>query len=178
LSLRIVNIIASTRVRGSIDIEKLSQEMPNVQYNPELFPGLVYRVKQRPTIIMFASGKISSHGAKSEKEAKEAIVNTLKQIEELHCIIGSSKMENIRIENVVGLADLGYEIDLEKVAQNLRSAIYEPEQFPGLLYKPSHNSLSCTIFSTGKMMIVGGKSESQIKRTFEQTASLIQRLLK
>ncbi len=147
LRLRIVNVIASTRVKGQIDIEELSQILRKAQYEPCNFPGLVYRRQSQPTIIMFASGKISSHGAKNEVDAKNAILETVKEINQLGCIIGSYETSDIRIENVVGTADLSCFIDLESVAKSFPKAMYEPEQFPGLMLR-LEDSIVCLLFMT------------------------------
>ena len=78
---RIVNVVASTRVQGELDIEKLAFMLKHANYEPELFPGLVYR-RQKPkaTLIMFASGKITSVGARSEMQAKKTIEVTVEEI--------------------------------------------------------------------------------------------------
>jgi transcription initiation factor TFIID TATA-box-binding protein len=175
LSLQIVNIIASARIRGTIDILNLYEKLPDVSYDPEIFSGLIYRrLKQKPTIIMFASGKISSHGSKSVEQATKAIRDTLKEIEEIGCVDGSSEIEWIRIENMVGRADILKPIDLEKLySTTLIGAIYEPEQFPGLICSPLRNSVKCLVFSTGKIVIVGAKSEGQLKEAFDVVKELL-----
>ena len=176
--INIVNIIASTRIEGSIDIETLSQKLSNATYEPEMFPGLIYRrIKPKSTIIMFLSGKISSHGAKSEDEAKQAIVTTIEEIEDIGCIIGSTKIGDINIENVVGSGDLGYELELEYIVSHLHYAMYEPDQFPGLIYRPFNDSVVCLMFSSGKVVIVGGKSENQIKKVFQDTENVLKNIV-
>ena len=173
----IVNVVASTRIGGSIDIEALSLKLSNVKYQPKIFPGLIYR-KSKPqvTIIMFYNGKISCVGAKSEVEAEQAIQSTLKHIEHIGCTIGSTRTEDIKIENVVGSGAFGYELDLELIKSHLNNAIYEPEQFPGLIYRPFNDSTVCLIFSSGKVVIVGGKSENQIRKTFQSTEDTIKNI--
>ncbi|MGA3289993.1 MAG: hypothetical protein ABSD42_07145 [Candidatus Bathyarchaeia archaeon] len=78
-------------------------------------------------------------------------------------VFGAAEIEWIRIENVVGTVSLNKSIDLETLYLTLPASFYEPEQFPGLIYKPLGNSITCLIFSTGKMVVVGGRSENQIK---------------
>jgi transcription initiation factor TFIID TATA-box-binding protein len=172
LKLTIVNIIASTRIKGEIDIEPLSQELPHAQYNPEIFSGLIYRKVGQPTVIMFASGKVSSHGAKSEREAKQVIARVVREIADRGRIIGSTELEPIGIENVAGSGDLEQEIDLGSLAKRLSSAKYEPQTFPGLIYRPYGNSVVCLIFTTGKVAIVGAKSEHQIIKTFQDVSRI------
>ncbi len=166
MSLKIVNIIASAKIGGSINLELLLQKLPKAEYNPKIFPGLVFKRQGYPTIIMFKSGKISSHGSKTEKKAINAIKDIIKEIDMLDCVSGSSDIDWIRIENVVASTNLFRKIDLEKIYFKLPS-MYEPEQFPGLIYKPYNDSTTCLIFSTGRMVIVGAKSEKKIYETFE-----------
>lgn len=173
-TLHIVNIIASTKIFGDIDIELLSEKIKNCQYEPGLFSGLIYR-KKTYTIIMFSTGKISSHGSKSEKQAKEAIVDTLNEIENLGAIIGRKEFDNIRIENVVGVGEIELGKSLEEIIPYFSNAIYKTEQFPGLIYKPHNNSITCLIFNSGKVVIVGSKSE---KQAFEIYIELIDKINK
>jgi transcription initiation factor TFIID TATA-box-binding protein len=174
LSLVIVNIIVSARIEGSIDIETLFERLDNVSYAPEIFPGLIYRrLNRKPTIIMFASGKISSHGSRSIKQATEAILDTLEEIDKIGCVFRSSKIEWMRIENMVGRADIFKEIDLEKLYSQLLGSVYEPGQFPALIYKPLRNSVTCLVFSTGKIVVVGAKSEEQLQEAFQTIKGLI-----
>ena len=98
--------------------------------------------------------------------AKEVIKITLKEMADLGYIIGSTDMEEIKIVNVVGTSDMGHDVDLERITNYLSNTIYEPDQFPGLIYRPFNSSLVCLVFSSGKLSMVGGKSEKEIKKVF------------
>jgi transcription initiation factor TFIID TATA-box-binding protein len=168
LTLEIVNIIATARIKGKINVEKIHALLTGSEYNPEIFCGLILKKNSdKPTRILFASGKISSHGAKSEKLALDAIEVTLKEITKMGAVSGISEFEWMRIENVVGCANLNKFMDLEELYSALPSGLYEPEQFPGLIYKPFKDSITCLVFASGKMVIAGGKSENQIKQAFD-----------
>lgn len=173
LSVRIVNVIATTRIKGSIDLKRLSQKLQHANYVPEVFCGLVYRRSNSPTNILFASGKISSHGAKTEKAARQSLLRILKKTKDFGCVLGSSQMEEIKIENIVGTADLGCKLDLESMAEHVPNTMYEPEQFPGLMYRPFDNSVVILTFATGKIVIVGARSKSQIRQAFEHTKNVV-----
>lgn len=177
MSVRIVNIIATGRIKGSIDIESLSNKLQYAQYHPETFCGLIYRRNKLPTNILFESGKISSHGAKTEKAAKQSILDIVEKIKDLNCIVGSAQVETIRIENVVGTTDLGHKIDLEGIAENLDTAMYEPEQFPGLFLRPFHNSIVCLVFASGKIVLVGGKSKEQTIEAYKSVKEMLRNWL-
>jgi len=169
---KIVNVIASTKSDQHIDIEKLSI-LVNAEYNPEIFSGLIYRRDNKPTIIMFANGKLSSHGARSETAAKQAIIEVFSEIKNLGCLIKTANLKKIKIVNVVGTAFIDDQIDIDELSKNLPNTIFDPEQFPALIHRPSNNSVVCLIFSTGKIVIVGCKSEAQIKQTCQQLMKAI-----
>lgn len=175
--IKIVNVVASTRIEGKIDVEVMTGLLSGVEYEPEIFSGLIYR-KRNPkvTLIMFSNGKISSMGSKSEYMAKKAIITTIGELDDMDFIIGSTKMEAINIENVVGVGDFGYDVDLELILYYLSNATYEPEQFPGIIYRP-YDSLVYLIFSSGKVVLVGGKTEKQVINAFHDIEKLIKNYL-
>jgi len=122
---------------------------------------------------MFATGKITSSGAKNEFEAKNAISEPLKEIAEIGCINGSANTSEIKIENIVGTADLNHEIDLESISSNLGTYTYEPEQFPGVIFRFKNGRAVCLIFSTGKIVVVGVKSEKELIQAFSNLVEIL-----
>ena len=114
--LRIVNVVSSTKAKCRIDIESLSTKLPFTQYEPGIFPGLIYRRrKPKATITLFSTGKIVSTGARSVKDSKRSIFATVSEIALIEGV--SFDIEKIRTENIVAVADVHSEIDLEKVAR-------------------------------------------------------------
>lgn len=175
-SFKIVNVIASTSVQSAIDVEKLAMALKNVTYEPEIFPGLIYRrLSPKATIIMFASGKITSVGAKSEHAARESIKATVKEIKKLGALSGSCKLNPINTENVVGTLDLGASLDLNELALALPKALYETEQFPGLIYRPSLSNEVVLIFASGKIVATGAKSESRVRQLLKEVYETIKK---
>ena len=64
--IKIVNIVATASLERAIPLVKLAEALPNTEYNPEQFPGLVMRIKDPKTsALIFSSGKIVCTGAKS-----------------------------------------------------------------------------------------------------------------
>lgn len=175
ITLKIVNIIASGKIKGNFDIEFLCSELNNTQYEPEQFSGLVYRKKDY-TIICFYSGKISSHGTKTEKASKDAILETICEFDSLKGIIGSKEINNIKIENIVATGPINKKFDINDLSQILDNSIYEPEQFPGLMYRPFKNSIVCLIFSSNKIVIVGAKNKKSLFDAYENVEHKIQLL--
>lgn len=169
---RIVNVVASTRIYGEIDVEIATGRLSNIQYEPGTFPGLIYRKKNHPTIIMFSSGKISSTGARDENQAKDAIIHTINELEQVGAIVGSAKTHRITIENIVGTANLNRTIDLDAVTRSIKSSLYEPEHFPGLILR-IHASIVCLLFSSGKLIIVGAKTKHSAYRAFNEVIGIL-----
>ena len=65
------------------------------------------------------------------------------------------------IQNIVETIDVKNRIDLKNLSLVLPRIIYEPDQFPGAFFRTSQGPV-CLIFSTGKVVIVGSKSERQL----------------
>jgi transcription initiation factor TFIID TATA-box-binding protein len=132
-----------------------------VEYRPEQFPGLVFRLKRPKTAtLIFSSGKMVCTGAKSEKEARRAVTKVVKELKKGGIII-ISKPE-LKIQNIVASASLGGMIDLEKAAYTLGRTMYEPEQFPGLIYRMETPKVVILLFASGKLVCTGGKREEDI----------------
>lgn len=166
---RIVNVVASTRLDKQIDVEKLSFRLKGVEYTPEIWPGLVWRRENpKATIIMFASGKVTSVGTKSENEAITAIKQAIQAIPEL----ADSHYNKPKIVNIVAVAQIDNPetLDLELISIELQS-IYEPHQFPGLIFKDE--AVTFLVFPSGKISLVGGKSEKQVKEEMRKLISKI-----
>ncbi len=163
----VVNVIASTKSDRQIDLELLSTQLKYVDYEPEIFPGLIYRRRNpKTTIIIFSTGKIVSIGAKSEKNAKESILSTISEITRIE---GEKiRVGKIKIENVVAVSDIGYEIDVKNFANHKNNAAFRPRRFSGVIYRTKDNMV-VLIFRSGKLISLGAKSEQQAKSAIYST---------
>jgi len=134
---------------------------PGVEYRPEQFPGLVFRLKKPKTAtLIFNSGKMVCTGAKSEKEARRAVIKVVKELRKSGIIIiGKPKL---KIQNIVASAGLGGNIDLEKATYSLGKTMYEPEQFPGLIYRMAEPKVVILLFASGKLVCTGAKHEEDV----------------
>lgn len=158
---KIENVVASVVLHQRLDLDEIAATMPNVEFDPEQFPGLVYRLKKPKTAtLIFNSGKMVCTGAKSEKESKRAVHKIVKNIKEAGIEI-SGKPE-ITVQNIVASASLGAELNLELAAMKLENTLYEPEQFPGLIYRMKDPKVVILLFGSGKLVITGAKFEHQI----------------
>ena len=101
-------------------------------------------------------------GAKSERQARKGVMKVVDELKGNGIVI-LSKPE-IQIQNMVASVGLGGLIDLEKVTYSLKRTMYEPEQFPGLIYRMDDPKVVILIFSSGKLVCTGGKKEGEVHR--------------
>ncbi len=160
-SIRIENVVASATLNQRVDLNAVVKGYPGVEYRPEQFPGLVFRLKRPKTAtLIFNSGKMVCTGAKSEKEARRAVMKVVKELKKSGIII-IGKPE-LKIQNIVASASLGGMIDLERSAYSLGRTMYEPEQFPGLIYRMSEPKVVILLFASGKLVCTGAKKEENV----------------
>jgi len=159
--LSIENVVASATLNQKVDLNAVVKGYPGVEYRPEQFPGLVFRLKRPKTAtLIFSSGKMVCTGAKSAKEARRAVLKVIKELKKGGIIIvGKPEM---KIQNIVASASLGGMIDLEKAAYSLGRAMYEPEQFPGLIYRMEEPKVVILLFASGKLVCTGAKKEEDV----------------
>ena len=161
-TIKIVNVVASATLNQKVDLNAVVKGNPGVEYRPEQFPGLVFRLKRPKTAtLIFNSGKLICTGARSEKEARRAVMKVIKELKKSGIIIIVSKPE-LKIQNIVASVNLGGMIDLEKLAYALEKTMYEPEQFPGLIYRMAVPKVVILVFATGKLVCTGAKHEEDV----------------
>ena len=162
--INIENVVATGALHQNIDLNSIVRVFPGVEYRPEQFPGLVYRLKKpKTTTLIFSSGKMVCTGAKSEQQARKAVMRVVDELNRNGIVI-LGKPE-IHIQNMVASVGLGGHIDLEKATYSLRHTMYEPEQFPGLIYRMEDPKTVILIFSTGKLVCTGAKKETEVHRS-------------
>jgi len=158
---RIENIVATVILENTLDLNLIEARIPDVDYNPDQFPGLVYRLQSpKITALVFKSGKMVVTGAKSVKQLVWAVKAILKKF--MTKGIAVQGRPQIQIQNIVASANLNVVVDLEKAAFVLPHSMYEPEQFPGLIYRMDKPRVVLLIFSSGKMVITGAKRENEV----------------
>jgi transcription initiation factor TFIID TATA-box-binding protein len=161
LDITVVNVVASASLDQKIDLLAILKVFRNVEYRPKQFPGLVFRLKRPKTAtLIFASGKMVCTGARSEKMARRAVNKVVRELKNNGIIIlGKPK---IVIQNMVASANLHGSIDLETAADILENVMYEPEQFPGLIYRMADPKTVLLLFASGKLVCTGAKSEEMV----------------
>ncbi|MFH1178996.1 MAG: TATA-box-binding protein [Candidatus Bathyarchaeota archaeon] len=167
LSISIENVVASASLDQKIDLLAIMKVFRNVEYRPKQFPGLVFRLKRPKTAtLIFGSGKMVCTGAKSEKMSKRAVNKVVRELKNNGIIIlGKPK---IVIQNIVASANLHGKIDLETAADIMENVMYEPEQFPGLIYRMGEPKVVMLLFASGKLVCTGAKHEAMVKEAVEK----------
>lgn len=155
------NVVASASLDHTVDLEAITRLFPTAEYRPEQFPGLVFRIKKPKTAtLIFHSGKMVCTGAKSESQAIKAINKVAKELKSRGIVImGKPK---ITIQNIVSSVNLGGRIDLEVATYKLERTMYEPEQFPGMIYRMDSPKVVILIFASGKLVVTGAKKEEEV----------------
>jgi len=170
--IRIENVVASATLDQKIDLNAVVKGNPGVEYRPIQFPGLVFRIKKpKSAILIFRTGKMVCTGTKSEKEAIRAVKKVIRELKKSGIII-LGKPE-IKVVNIVASANLFGLIDLEGGAYSLDRVMYEPEQFPALIYRMDEPKVVFLIFSTGKLVCTGATKKEQV---YEAVGKLHKRL--
>ena len=169
---QIQNVVAVASLDQTIDLLSIMKVFMNVEYRPKKFPGLVYRMKQPKTAtLIFSTGKMVCTGAKSEKLAKSAVRKVVRELKKEGIIIRSKPI--INIVNMVASADIHGKVDLEKASMVLDNIMYEPEQFPGAVYRMDEPKVVILIFSSGRLVITGAKLEKQVHEAVEKIKSIL-----
>jgi transcription initiation factor TFIID TATA-box-binding protein len=159
--INIQNIVASANLNQKVDLNAVVKSYPGVEYRPELFPGLVFRLKRpKTTTLIFSAGKMICTGAKSEKESRSAVMKVAKELKKNGIIIINKP--DLKVVNIVASASLGGKVDLEKAVTTLGKAMYEPEQFPGLIYRMDEPKVVILIFASGSLVCTGAKKEQDV----------------
>ncbi|MBS3145239.1 TATA-box-binding protein [Candidatus Woesearchaeota archaeon] len=175
--LKVVNIVASTYLEHDIPLIKLAEALPNTEYNPEQFPGLVMRIKEPKTsALIFSSGKVVCTGAKSLLKVRESINQIIKNLAKIKIKI-KIKPE-IKVQNMVASGAIGMDLNLNGLAMTLENTEYEPEQFPGLVYKLPNTRATFLLFSNGKIVCTGTRSEEKLREALNKLIKTLNALKK
>ena len=169
IKIKIENIVASTVFAEKLDLDMISQSLEEAEYEPEQFPGLVYRLKNPKTAtLLFTSGKANCTGAKNIEDVRKTIDIIAEKLKELGMDI--HKDLGIVVQNMVAVANLGGELNLTEVATGLglENIEYEPEQFPGLVYRIKEPKVALLLFSSGKIVCAGARSTDDASKAVEK----------
>jgi len=174
---KIQNIVATTSLEKPIPLTKLARTQPNTEYNPETFPGLVLRVKQpKSAVLVFSSGNLVCTGTKSVAQVKQVIQEVIKQLKKINVKI--TIKPKITVQNIVASGTINLKLNLNFLAIEMDNTEYEPEQFPGLVYKLVEPTATFLLFSNGKLVCTGTKNKAQLEDSMKQLLKNVKTALK
>jgi transcription initiation factor TFIID TATA-box-binding protein len=169
---KIENVVATVSIEleqpgEKIDLNQIARKYTDCEYNPERFPGLVMRVEDpKATILIFSTGKMVVTGLRQASEAETVVNNVINKMKKAKVNIKSEP--EITIQNIVASGDLHTSIDLNEAAIIMENAMYEPEVFPGLIYRMQEPKTVFLIFSTGRIVCTGGKTKEIVGEAIEK----------
>ena len=169
IKVRVENIVASTTFAEKLDLDMIAQTLEEAEYEPEQFPGLVYRLKNPKTAtLLFRSGKANCTGAKNVEDVRKTADIIAEKLKKLG--IDVYKKLDIVIQNIVAMSDIGDELNLTEVATGLglENVEYEPEQFPGLVYRIKEPKVAMLLFASGKIVCTGARSTEDASKAVER----------
>jgi len=176
-NITVVNIVVSTSLEHDIPLEKMAATLSNTEYNPEQFPGLVIRIKEPKTsALIFSSGNIVCTGARSLEKVDESIKKIIESLEKIGIKIKIKP--KINVQNIVASGNIGMDLNLNTLAMKLDNTEYEPEQFPGLVYKLMEAKATFLLFSNGKIVCTGTKSEEMVHKAVDMLLVNLRKLKK
>lgn len=164
-SLKIENIVASGVIADEINLAEISSKIEGCELNTKRFPGAVYRIDNpRMASLIFSSGKVVLTGIRNEESLDEGLNKVLTSLKESG--VNILPVPKVAVTNIVCSYDIGRFINLNRVVArlSLEAIEYEPEQFPGLVYRIKEPKIVALLFSSGKIILTGGKNLTDVKK--------------
>ncbi|CAI4230626.1 unnamed protein product [Auanema sp. JU1783] len=161
------NIVSTVNLGVQLDLKKIALHARNAEYNPKRFAAVIMRIREpRTTALIFSSGKMVCTGAKSEEASRLAARKYARIVQKLDF---PAKFTEFKVQNMVGSCDVHFPIQLEGLCiHHAQFSTYEPELFPGLIYRMVKPRVVLLIFVSGKVVITGAKYKQDIDEAFNQ----------
>ena len=174
---KIQNIVATTSLEKPIPLTKLARTQPNTEYNPETFPGLVLRIKEpKSAVLVFSSGNLVCTGTKSIAQVKKVIQAVIKQLRKIN--VNITTKPKITVQNIVASGMINLKLNLNFLALEMQNTEYEPEQFPGLVFKLQGTRATFLLFSNGKIVCTGTRSEVALREAVAKLVIVLKKIKK
>lgn len=171
------NIVSTVNLGCTLELKRIALYARNAEYNPKRFAAVIMRIRSpRTTALIFSSGKMVCTGAKSEDDSRLAARKYARIIQKLGF---DAKFMDFKIQNIVGSIDVGFCLRLECFHTcHSQFCSYEPELFPGLIYRLHEPKVVLLIFVSGKVVITGAKLRSEINEAFEKIYPILKNFKK
>ncbi|MCD6476667.1 MAG: TATA-box-binding protein [Candidatus Aenigmarchaeota archaeon] len=174
-SIKIQNMVVTAALGTDIVLNRLVSKLQNIEYEPDQFPGMIIRIKNpKSAILLFSSGRLVCTGTTSLKDAKLVISKVVSMLRKQKIKI--SRNYKVHLENIVASAELKRELNLDDIGFTLENTEYEPEQFPGLVYRMDHPRVTFLLFTSGRIICTGAKSLADVKKAVETLDKRLKKL--
>lgn len=171
---QIVNLVASANLNATLDLYNLAVSVPNIEYEPEQFPGAILKLKEpKVSMLLFKNGKVICSGASSEEQIEQGIRKASKLIHEIQPSVKVLDKVTYTVVNLVATGNLHQTLDLFKTAMTLDNVEYEPEQFPGAILRITDPKITLLLFKNGKVICAGAKKEEDLRRGLEKAQKMV-----
>ena len=166
------NIVSTVNLNCVLKLKEIALHARNAEYNPRRFAAVIMRLREpKTTALIFASGKMVCTGAKNEEASRIASRKYARIIQKLGFPVSFT---NFSIQNIVGSVDVKFPIDLEYISNKHHEfCSYEPEIFPGLVYRMIDPKIVLLIFVSGKLVLTGAKRKVDIDGAFQKIYPLL-----
>ncbi|XP_055256560.1 TATA-box-binding protein-like [Moschus berezovskii] len=166
------NIVCTVNLGCKLDLKSIALLARNAEYNPKRFAAVIMRIREpRTTALLFSSGKMVCTGGKSEEQSRLAARKYARIVQKLGF---PTKFLDFKIQNMVGSCDVKFPIRLEAlVLSHQQFASYEPELFPGLVYRMIKPRIVLLIFVSGKVVLTGAKVRREMSEAFNNIYSIL-----
>ncbi|HDN68708.1 TATA-box-binding protein [ANME-1 cluster archaeon ex4572_4] len=177
VKIKVENVVANARIADELDLNYIESQLEDAVFTKKKFPGLVYRTKDpKSAFLIFRSGKVVCTGSKTKEGVREVIDKLVAEFKR----IGVKVFErpDFRVQNIVASANLGRDLNLGAIVEGLKleGMEYEPEVFPGLVFRINEPKSAILIFSSGRLVITGGKTVADCERSVEVLVNKLQSL--
>ncbi len=168
LNIKVENVVANARIADELDLNYIESQLEDAVFTKKKFPGLVYRTKDpKSAFLIFRSGKLVCTGSKTEEGVRKVMDKLSADLRG----IGVEVVEHpeFKVQNIVASASVGRELNLGAivVGLELEGMEYEPEVFPGLVYRIKEPKSAILIFSSGRLVITGGKTIEDCEKSVD-----------
>lgn len=173
---KIQNLVATTSLDVNIPLVKLAKLNPNTEYNPEQFPGLVLRIQNpKSAVLVFGSGKLVCTGAKNIAQVKRVVQQVIKELRKIG--IKVKIKPRLTIQNIVASGEINLSLNLNKLSLIFENVEYEPEQFPGLVYKIESPPATFLLFTNGRLVCTGTKNKKELEKSMKVLVANLRKVI-
>lgn len=169
MNLEVVNAVGSGDLGIEIDLNRLASDVKEVEFDPYKYPGAYVRLEGvGPLITVYRTGKYIITGSKSDEEAYSCRKQFLKLLTEAG-VLNEPEDAWFSMQNYVCTGELDQVQNLNALAigLGLEYTEYEPEQFPGLVFRSDDHPVVILIFASGKVVVTGAKDIDAAEEAFQ-----------